>query len=138
LALVISFGITLSVFPVLGTTTLVCALAAFLFRLNILAIQVANDIAFPLQILLFFPFLKLGETISGRILGPISASKLTAMFELNYLLAIQELSMYLLVACLGWFVSVLLTFILLFYLLRVLINKFAPRLARLKPHYLKN
>ena len=56
LALVIALGITLSVFPILGTTTVICTLVALLFHLNLPAIQLANYAAFPLQVILFFPF----------------------------------------------------------------------------------
>ena len=57
LSLVITIGITVSIFPVIGTTTLICTLIAFLFNLNLPAIQLANYASFPLQITLFFPFL---------------------------------------------------------------------------------
>ena len=56
LALVIALGMTLSVFPLLGTTTLLCTLVALFLHLNLPAIQVANYMAFPLQIIFFFLF----------------------------------------------------------------------------------
>ena len=42
LALSVAVGIALGVLPVLGTTTLLCTLAAILFRLNVPAMQLVN------------------------------------------------------------------------------------------------
>ena len=42
IALSLAFGITLGVFPVLGTTTLLCVAAALMFGLNLPAIQLVN------------------------------------------------------------------------------------------------
>ena len=124
LAMVIALGVVLSIFPVLGTTTLICTLAALIFQLNIAAIQIANYTAFPLQVVLFFPFLKLGETISGISLDPITKDQLISIFQENYFQAISELTWYLLVACLGWSVASFPIFIILYLCLSVIIKKY--------------
>jgi uncharacterized protein (DUF2062 family) len=61
IALSLAFGIVIGVFPVLGTTTLLCLLAAILFRLNLPAIQLVNYLCYPLQIALILPFLRMGQ-----------------------------------------------------------------------------
>jgi uncharacterized protein (DUF2062 family) len=60
LALSLAFGITLSTFPVLGVTTILCTLAALTLRLNMPVIQFANYLAYPLQILLLVPYYHIG------------------------------------------------------------------------------
>ena len=124
LALVIALGFVLSIFPVLGTTTLICSLVALTFQLNIAAIQIANYTAFPLQIILFFPFLNLGETLSGITLDPINKDELISTFQEGFFQAISELTWYLLVACLGWSVASFPMFIILFLCLLVIIKKY--------------
>ena len=124
LALVIALGMTLSVFPIIGTTTLLCTLVALLFRLNLPAIQVANYIAFPFQIILFFPFLKLGETMSGISLETISESTLISAFNANFFQAIQELSRYLVLACFGWALASIPLFIIIFYIFRIIFSRY--------------
>ncbi len=42
IALSLAMGIGLGIFPVLGSTTLLCAAAAIIFRLNLPAIQLIN------------------------------------------------------------------------------------------------
>ena len=63
IALSIVFGVTLGVFPVLGSTTALCATAALAFRLNLPAIQLVNYFVYPLQIALLIPFFRLGEKL---------------------------------------------------------------------------
>jgi len=65
IALSVAFGIALGVFPVIGSTTLLCTLAAIIFRLNLPAIQLINYFMYPLQIILVIPFIRLGERLFG-------------------------------------------------------------------------
>ena len=131
LSLVVALGITLSIFPVLGTTTLICTLVSIFFNLNLPAMQLANYAAFPFQIILFFPFLKLGETVSKVSLDPLSKIQLISTFDEGIFYAIEKLSNYLLVACLGWSLAVLPIYIILYFLMFSLLKKFEPFLARL-------
>jgi uncharacterized protein (DUF2062 family) len=67
LALSLALGVVVSVMPILGITTLVALALSFAFRLNHVAMVAANYAAYPLQIILFIPFFKLGAWItSGR------------------------------------------------------------------------
>ncbi|MBT3514208.1 MAG: DUF2062 domain-containing protein [Nitrospina sp.] len=129
LSLVIALGITLSVFPILGTTTLICTFIALLFHLNLPAIQLANYAAFPLQVILFFPFLKLGKIISQVSLAPISKTQLIATFEEGFFYAIQELSHYLIISCLGWLLASVPIFIILFFCLWAILKNYRPILV---------
>jgi hypothetical protein len=53
--------------PLLGITTLVALALSVVFRLNHVAMVAANYAAYPLQILLFIPFFKLGAWLTrGR------------------------------------------------------------------------
>ncbi|HYL77201.1 MAG TPA: DUF2062 domain-containing protein [Bryobacteraceae bacterium] len=72
IALSISLGIAIGIFPVLGSTTLLCAAAAVVLRLNLPAIQLVNYLVYPLQLILFLPFLKAGSRIVGS--RPVSLS----------------------------------------------------------------
>jgi len=79
LALSLALGIALSCFPVFGTTTILCALVAVAFRLNLPAIQIGNYLALPLQLALFIPFMRIGERILRAPRFPLSPDQLVAM-----------------------------------------------------------
>lgn len=61
LSLCLALGVTIGTFPVLGMTTILCTLAALIFKLNMPVIQFANYLVYPLQIILLVPFYYLGD-----------------------------------------------------------------------------
>jgi uncharacterized protein (DUF2062 family) len=65
LALSIAIGFTIGTMPLLGVTTILCALVALVLRLNLPVIQFANYLAYPLQIVLLVPFYYLGDLFFG-------------------------------------------------------------------------
>lgn len=65
IALVVTVGFVLGVFPVFGLPTILCALAAVILRLNLPTIQLINQISSPLQLALLIPLSRLGAHILG-------------------------------------------------------------------------
>jgi uncharacterized protein (DUF2062 family) len=65
IAIAIAGALVIGMFPVLGSTTLLCTLFALTFRLNLPLVQLVNFSVYPLQLILVIPFMKLGETIFG-------------------------------------------------------------------------
>jgi uncharacterized protein (DUF2062 family) len=61
ISLSIALGAVLGIFPVLGATTLLCTVAAFVLRLNLPSIQVVNYLVYPLQLVLLAPFYAAGS-----------------------------------------------------------------------------
>jgi len=61
LAFTLALGFAIGCIPLLGITTGICALLALVLRLNMPAIQAANWIAMPAQMVLLIPFLRLGQ-----------------------------------------------------------------------------
>jgi uncharacterized protein (DUF2062 family) len=82
IALTIALGIVLGVFPILGATTLLCALAGLWLRLNQPVIQLINYFVYPLQIALLLPFYRAGETLFQQAHVPIfSVTDLMQRFQ---------------------------------------------------------
>ena len=63
LALTIAVGCACALFPVLGTTTLLCFLIAVLLRLNQPIIQLLNQALWPVHVPVIFACVRLGEAI---------------------------------------------------------------------------
>ena len=91
IAFSIALGVALGVFPVLGSTTALCALAALVLRLNLPAIQVVNYFVYPLQIALLIPFFRLGERLFHAPHLPLSVPQIYAMIHANMWNAIRSL-----------------------------------------------
>jgi uncharacterized protein (DUF2062 family) len=79
-ALTIALGLALGVTPVIGSTTLLCTLAAIVLRLNLPAIQLVNGVVYPLQLMLIIPFLKAGAWLFGD--RSVAAMTLERLFQL--------------------------------------------------------
>jgi uncharacterized protein (DUF2062 family) len=91
LALSIALGAVLGVFPVLGTTTTLCALATLILRLNLSAIQIVNYFVYPLQIALLLPLFRAGERLFRAPHLPLSVPRIYAMIHANMGEAIRTL-----------------------------------------------
>jgi uncharacterized protein (DUF2062 family) len=63
IALTIAVGLVIAINPVIGTTTIGCFVAAWALNLNQPIIQAINWSSYALQLLLIFPFIRLGEWI---------------------------------------------------------------------------
>jgi uncharacterized protein (DUF2062 family) len=90
-ALSLALGVVLGVFPVLGSTTMLCALAALALQLNLPAIQIVNYFVYPLQVSLLIPFFRLGERLFRSPHMPLSVSQIYAMIHANMGDAIRSL-----------------------------------------------
>lgn len=73
LALCVAIGVVVGNIPILGTSTILCAVIALVFRLNLPAMQLVQAVMAPTQVLLIIPFVRLGETILGAPRQPLSA-----------------------------------------------------------------
>ena len=81
IALTIALGVVLGIFPILGSTTILCGLAAVLLRLNQPIIQLVNYFAYPLQLALIIPIYRLGETLFRKPHIPLSIPLLFERFR---------------------------------------------------------
>ncbi|HEY0797134.1 MAG TPA: DUF2062 domain-containing protein [Acidisarcina sp.] len=128
-AFTLALGMTLSCFPLLGVTTILCALVAIVFRLSLPVIEAGNYLALPLQMILLLPFVRLGERMFHSQAVPLSPGKMLSMVR-----ASPDQAMHLLVTAQGhaiaaWAVvapgMLLLFTLLLFPLLRILLDRAA-------------
>jgi uncharacterized protein (DUF2062 family) len=72
IALTIAVGAGFGIFPILGATTMLCAVAGIWLKLNQPVIQMINWLISPLQLSLILVFVRIGEWITGA--PPVSFS----------------------------------------------------------------
>lgn len=83
IALSVALGITIGLFPIFGTTTILCLVVAVALRLNHPAIQLTNQLMYPLQLPLIVVFIRLGESMLGAAPIPFSATLMVAELRAN-------------------------------------------------------
>ncbi|NCD40607.1 MAG: DUF2062 domain-containing protein [Bacteroidia bacterium] len=81
LALTIAIGATIGISPLYGLTTIICALIALTFKMNLAAIQLANYMVYPLQLLLIIPNIRAGEWLFRSTPIPLSIEGIQNLFS---------------------------------------------------------
>ena len=121
----IALGVALGIFPVLGATTLLCAIAAFVFRLNLPAIQVVNYLVYPLQIILLAPFYGAGSWLfNGRSL-PLFEENIIEVLKKDFWGSMADLWDVTLYAVFAWLIISPFLILLLYILLKPVIQRLA-------------
>ncbi len=123
LALSLALGLALGLFPIIGATTLLCVAAGFAFRLNHVALQLANHLAYPLQLLLIPAFVRLGERVVGARPVPFDPHALVRHFERDAAGFLREFGLTGLHGILGWSVVAPLLLLASFLALRPLLGR---------------
>lgn len=102
LAVTLALGFTIGLLPFIGLPSILCISLALLLRLNLPAIQAANLIASPVQLVALLPLVRLGEWTALRTVGhelkPIAVSGPVTKF-------IGPVSGYATELALGWLVA---------------------------------
>ena len=128
IALTIALGVVLGVTPVLGSTVLLCTLAAVVLRLNLPAIQLVNGVVYPLQFLLLIPFYRLGAWMFGADASTISLEGVAALIRAGVGQAVRNLWVVTMHALVAWLVLGALTSALLYLLLVPLVHQLWRRI----------
>ena len=120
LSLAVTFGIILGIFPVIGTTTILCTAVALYLRLNMAAIQMINYFVYPLQLIFFIPFIRLGEFIFSQTPIPFSVTQIMEMLESDILGTMRDLWLANLLGVAAWLlISIPLSAIIYYITLRI-------------------
>jgi uncharacterized protein (DUF2062 family) len=132
LALTLSLGLAIGCIPVVGIPTALCAMLALALRLNLPAIQAANYVAMPLQLVLIVPFVRLGGWLFpySRNTAP-SASALLHASPLDLLTRLGGLAGH---AMLAWLLVAIPAVALLTAVLTLLLRR-VPALAAAEAGY---
>jgi uncharacterized protein (DUF2062 family) len=127
IALSIALGAVLGIFPVLGSTTILCAAAAIVLRLNLPAIQAVNFLIYPLQLILFLPFLQAGSRITGAAPVTLSMKDVFGMIKSDPWSLIKMLSTASLGAMAIWMVMSPLVIAVVYYSLVPVLRRWGSR-----------
>ena len=126
IALSIALGITLGIFPVLGATTILYAIAAMRLKLNQPIIQLVNWLVYPLQLASILVFVRIGQWITHAPPVNFSVPDLIQTFHQSPLKFLQEFGVCQLQGLIAWlFIAPVFTAIVFFALV--------PPLKRLAP-----
>jgi uncharacterized protein (DUF2062 family) len=93
IALTIALGFTLGIFPILGATTALCAIAGVWLKLNQPVIQTMNWVISPIQLSLILVFVRIGEWIMRAPRVSFSVPGLIQKFDQNPIQFMRQFGM---------------------------------------------
>jgi uncharacterized protein (DUF2062 family) len=125
LALAVSMGIVIATVPVFGASTILCLAAIWLFRLNPAAVLLVNQVAYPLQFLFYFPFIRSGEWLFNAHALPLTIEQIFHLITTDVFGAIDRLWWSTLYGLVIWIVFSMLAVALLYFLLKAFFTKTA-------------
>jgi hypothetical protein len=118
IALTIALGSLLAIFPILGSTTLLCGIAAAALRLNQPVIQLVNWLVYPLQLILLIPFYRAGEWLGAPHLS-LSIPQLIDRFAAGPMRFVVDFGVIALGGIAAWFIVAPPALAILFLTLRL-------------------
>lgn len=121
-------GLVLGCIPILGVTSALCFVVAVVFRLNHIAIQIANYIAYPIQFALLIPFLHLGNRIFGYGSMDFNISEMLVEFQIDPYIFFEKYVGVALRATGAWAIIGLVSVVVLFFIFK----PFVQMLLKLK------
>ena len=77
----IAAGMVLGIFPIMGSTTLLCLAAGWLLGMNQPVLQVFRAVVYPLHLALILVFIRMGERLHGADLIAFSIPQLVGRFK---------------------------------------------------------
>jgi uncharacterized protein (DUF2062 family) len=129
LALTVALGTVLSIFPILGSTTLLCACAAIVLRLNQPVIHLVNYLAYPAQLVLIIPIYRAGEKLFGNDPVPLSIPLIFERFQADFGQFLRDFGMIAVQGIVVWCVLAPLIIAALYFIARPLLRRLARRTA---------
>jgi uncharacterized protein (DUF2062 family) len=130
ISLTIALGFNLGVFPIMGSTITLCAVAGVCLKLNQPVIQLVNWLVYPLQLTMILVFVRLGERIVGAPPVSFSLPELVRKFGESPARFMREFGMTGLHGIIAWAVIAPFVATLIYFLLLPPLKKLAQLIKR--------
>jgi uncharacterized protein (DUF2062 family) len=128
LAMSMASGIIIGTFPLVGTTTAICTMAAILFRMNLLVTQLGNWMVYPIQLLLIVPFIILGEHLFGTP-SALDPSHILTLLHTDLWTTLRLFSKMILHAAIAWMICAPIAFAVIYIVLKTLFKYLHARMV---------
>lgn len=129
IALTFALALFLGLIPLLGTTTTLCILFAWMFKLNQPLIQLLNYVFYPLQLIGIPTFLYIGESILQSPHTTIYPTEMATQFFADWKLFFVKYGMAGLHALLAWIIIAPILSIGLYFIVRPIVEKLKKKVA---------
>jgi len=130
IAQALAFGLTLGIFPIIGSTTLLALLVGIPMKLNQPVLQAFKTLAYPLQWMFVLGFYRLGEMLYGAPHVSLSIPKMMERFFTEPGPFFRDYGMTAVYGITVWCLMAPALLLALYAITRPLIQSLAAQLAR--------
>jgi uncharacterized protein (DUF2062 family) len=123
LAWTISLGLMLGVFPIMGTTSLLCFVVGYGFKLNQPILHLFKTLSYPLHIALILVFIRCGQLLNGSPPIPLSIPQLLTRFKESPLQFASDFGLAALHGIEAWLISAIILVPLIHFITLPLLKK---------------
>jgi hypothetical protein len=128
----ISLGVTLGIFPIMGSTSLVCFIAGYFLKLNQPVLHLFKTFTYPLQLALILVYIRLGQMLNGVPLIKFSIPQLLTRFKDDPAQFARDFGMAALHGIEAWAISALVLIPLIYVIALPLLKKLINRISASK------
>lgn len=124
----VSLGLTLGIFPIMGSTSLVCLFIGHLFRLNQPILHLFKTFTYPLQLALILVYIRLGQQLNGVPLIKFSIPQMLGQFKDDPAQFARDFGMAALYGIEAWAISALFLIPILYFISLPILKKLLGKL----------
>lgn len=128
----IALGVTLGIFPIMGSTSLVCFLAGMAFKLNQAILHLFKSLTYPLHLALILVFIRLGQQLNGVPLIRFSISEMLSQFKDSPAQFARDFGMAALYGIEAWAISAIFLIPILYFISLPILKKLTRKLQSSK------
>lgn len=119
----IALGLTLGIFPIMGSTSLVCLIAGYFLKLNQAILHLFKTLTYPLHLALILVFIRIGQYLNGVPPIPFSIPQLMVRFKDSPTQFARDFGMAALHGIEAWAIAALILIPLIRFITLPLLNK---------------
>lgn len=128
LAWTIALGTTLGIFPIMGSTSLVCFIAGYFFKLNQAILHLFKSLTYPIHLAMILVYIRLGQKLNGVPLLKLSIPEMMGQFKDDPAQFARDFGMAALYGIEAWAISAIFLIPLLYFISLPLLQKITARL----------
>jgi len=122
-SIAIASSFTLGIFPIIGFSTPLNTLTAFLFRLNQPIVQALNWVLGPLKWLLIIPFLRFGEWLFAAEPFLLGLTEFSKIFFADWIATTKEFAWTFVHVICGWLVLAPIIYLAVYFVAKGILSK---------------
>jgi uncharacterized protein (DUF2062 family) len=123
LAWTISLGVTLGIFPIMGSTSVVCLIAGYFLKLNQPILHLFKSLTYPIHLAMILVYIRIGQQLNGVPLLKLSIPQLMGQFKDDPAKFAKDFGTAALYGIEAWTISAIVLIPLLYFIALPLLKK---------------